>query len=224
MQVVPQQDAPGAQRALPQRQTPSTHISSLVQAGSQLAAWHIPPTQDWPDGQALPQRPQAMLSLRMSAQRPSQQTSVPVQAAPSPQRQVPETQRLPRTLQGMLQPPQSVSEFCVLTHAPSQHSRMAPHGIPALHAVRHTPSRQIVPVGQVMGQPPASWIGGTYASKREPPSKGGAIVASRLGPPPLAQPAKSATRKMTGRKRRRIAPERSEAGAPGSNPGRDRPL
>lgn len=110
--------------------------------------------------QWIPQPPQAIVSVRKSAQRPSQQTVVPVHASAAPHLQAPIMQTLPRGLHAAPQAPQSLNELDVFTHAPSQHVRPPSQGSSGEQPATHAPPRQIVPAGQLAAHPPASGAGG----------------------------------------------------------------
>ena len=137
-----------------------TQVSPAPQAGSQGGATQTPSSQSCPGLQCTPQPPQAIGSVRKSAQRPSQHAEVPVQASPPPHLHSPVAHTLPNGAQTIPQPPQSLSELPVLTHAPSQQVRPPSQGSSGEQPATHAPPRQIVPVGHVAGHPPASGRGG----------------------------------------------------------------
>ena len=161
-QVPPQQAWPAVHAApAPHWQTLPTQVSPAAHAGSQGGSTHSPSSQSCPGSQCIPHPPHAIVSVRKSAQRPSQQSDVPVHASPAPHLQVPVTHTLPCGAHAAPQPPQSVSALSVFTHAPSQHVRPPSHGSSGEHPATHAPPRQIVPAGQVAAHPPpASGVGG----------------------------------------------------------------
>jgi hypothetical protein len=178
VQVVPQAPQfvallPVSTHAPPQQARPPVHagpvphwhtlpaqVSPAPHAGSHGGATHAPSSQTCPGAQCMPQPPHAIVSVRTFTQRPSQHRSLPVQASAAPHRHVPVMHTFARPSQFIPQPPQSLSELPVLTHAPSQQVRPPSQGSSGEQPATHAPPRQIVPVGHVAGHPPASGRGG----------------------------------------------------------------
>lgn len=158
-----QQLCPAPQAApVPHMQAPAApHVSPAAQGGEHGGSWQTRSTQICPLAQRVPHAPHAIGSLTMSAQRPSQQTWVPVQAGPAPQRHSPPAQTFVWTTQAFPHEPQSVSALVVLTHAPSQHERPPSHGSSGEQPATQLVPRHTVPAGHSLGQPgPASGGGG----------------------------------------------------------------